>query len=79
MNKNLCIFETNAGYGPTLHVEASNEIKAYEAARKTLKNMNMPFELELIEIRDVNKTQADSARARVGQKEKRTKSKRNVV
>ena len=31
--KKLYIFETNDGYGPTLHVEASNEIKAYEAAR----------------------------------------------
>lgn len=53
MSKKIYIFETDGGCGPTLHVKASNEKKAYEAARKTLLNMNMPFELELVEVRNV--------------------------
>ena len=49
----IYIFKTNGGDGPTFHVKATNEIKAYEAARKILENMNLPFELELVEVRNV--------------------------
>ena len=50
MNKTY-IFETNGGYGPRVEVTAKNTIEAYEKARETLISLNMPFELELQEVR----------------------------
>lgn len=54
MNK-LYIFETEGGFGPIVHVKAPSELKAYEKAKETLTSLNMPFELKLIEIRDIKK------------------------
>lgn len=52
MKNKLYIFESNGGYGPIVHAEASNEAEAYEKARETLTSLGMPFEVKLIEVRD---------------------------